>query len=122
MGEHVRVVVVDDLPDAADALAEMLRMDGYDVDVAYDGESALRSIAARTPRCVLLDIGMPGIDGHEVARRLRADHGSNIVLIAITGWGDSGDRGSAGFAHFDHCLRKPLDFAELATLLPPLAR
>ena len=122
MDENFRVVVVDDMPEAADALGKSLRMDGYEVVVAYEALGALAAIGEQKPLCVLLDIDMPGIDGVELSRQLRISHGDDIVLIAITGWGDSNERVSAGFANFDYYLRKPIDFAALAKLLPPLTR
>jgi DNA-binding response OmpR family regulator len=118
--DDVRVVVVDDLADAADALAEILRIDGYDVRVAHDGASALSVIAEHRPHCALFDIDMPGLNGAELAARLRDQYGDDIVLIAVTGWGEEDRRVASAFSQADHYLRKPVDTAALRKLLPPL--
>src|SRR5262249_5465198 len=88
-----RLLVVDDNRDAADSLAMMLRFRGSDVQVVYDGPAALEAMATYRPQVVLLDIGMPGMDGHEVARsiRMRPEFGE-VVLVAMTGWGQEDDR------------------------------
>ena len=99
------------------ALSEALVLDGFDVRTACDGATALQAIAEHTPLCVLTDVNMPGIDGFELAKRLRAQYGSEMVLIAVTGWGDRNDRASQEFADFDHCLRKPIDLDVLRRIL-----
>jgi CheY-like chemotaxis protein len=118
--EEVRVVVVDDVPDSAETLAMVLEMDGYTVRTASGGAQALDIIEQFEPLCVLLDINMPGLGGHELSQRLRQRYGEDIVLIAVTGWGGAEDRVSESFARFDHYLRKPVDRALLRKLLPPV--
>jgi CheY-like chemotaxis protein len=118
-GAADRIVVVDDDGDTTDTLAEALSLEGFDVRTAHDGASALTTIAAHSPMCVLTDVRMPGIDGFELARRLRATYGAELVLIAATGWGDPDDRAAPQFADFDFCLRKPIDLARLRRILRP---
>ncbi len=116
-----RVLVVDDNRDAADTLVMMLRFEGAEVHVAYDGEQALVLAEQLRPQAVLLDIGLPGISGHEAARRLRAQPwGSGLVLVALTGWGQAEDRRLALEAGFDTHLAKPADPAGLLALLGKL--
>ncbi len=113
-----RVLVVDDLADSAESLARLLRRWGHEVHIAHDGPSALLAATRTAPEVVLLDIGLPGMDGYEVARRLRDDparHG--IVLVALTGYGQSSDRRHARAAGFDQHLVKPVDVALLRSLL-----
>lgn len=112
-----RVVVVDDHAELAGTLAEVLSLDGFDVRTATDGDSALTVIAEHKPLCVLTDIDMPGMSGFELVRRLRDLYESDIVLIAITGWGTKDDRVAKEFDAFDYTLRKPIDLAFLRKLL-----
>lgn len=113
-----RVLVVDDNADAASSLALLLRLLGHQVHVANDGPEALQAVAADCPDLVLLDIGMPGMDGYEVARRLRALPGTERTLIvALTGWGQSQDRQRSKDAGFDHHLTKPVEPAQLQAIL-----
>lgn len=116
--DNVRVLVVDDVADAADTLACLLEMNGYEVHTAHDGAAALALIARWTPLCVILDIDMPGMDGLELAKHLRAEHGDNVVLIAVTGWNRDDPRVAETFSIVDHYLRKPVDPAVLDKLLP----
>ncbi len=118
--DEVRVLVVDDMPDSADMLALVLEMDGYKVRAAHSGEEALQIVEEFDPLCVLIDIHMPGIGGHELTRRLRARYGQDIILVAVTGTGVANDRISSGFAQFDHYLRKPVDLSLLKKLFPPV--
>jgi PAS domain S-box-containing protein len=112
------ILVVDDNRDAADSLAELLRMVGHDVVLAHDGAQALEVAAANHPDTVLLDIGLPGMDGYEVARRLRArPEFARARLIALTGYGQSSDRRATSEAGFEAHLVKPVDFVELERLL-----
>ena len=113
-------MVVDDVADSADVLALVLEMDGYTVRAVNSAESALAIVEEFEPLCVLLDINMPGIGGHGLARQLRALYGGAIVLIAVTGEGRVDDRISDTFAQFDHSLRKPVDLALLKKVLPPV--
>ena len=113
-----RILVADDNRDAAESLAELLRMNGHEVTVAFDGESALDEFARVHPQVALLDIGMPKMDGNAVAtaiRRTSAGHG--VTLVAITGWGQEKDRSQAMAAGFDHHLTKPVDPDRVQELL-----
>jgi len=116
-----RLLVVDDNPDAADSLAMLLRLQGHEVRVAHDGPAALQIAAASRPDLVFLDIGMPGMDGYEVARRLRQTPGlEKVVLAALTGWGQQEDRRRTAEAGFDHHLVKPVEPKTLEGLLAEL--
>jgi len=113
-----RVLVVDDNEDAANTLAMILKMEGHVVDTAYSGAQALERVDEFQPAVVLLDIGLPGLDGYEVAERIRAKHGKQgLQLIAITGYGQEADRARAREAGFMHHLVKPVDFADLRRVL-----
>jgi CheY-like chemotaxis protein len=106
----LRVLVVDDNVDAANSLAMALRMTGQRVRVAYDGATALSYAAEDPPEAVLLDLGMPGMDGYQVARRLRGEPATrSSLIIALTGWGQDADRRKSHEAGFDHHLVKPVD-------------
>jgi CheY-like chemotaxis protein len=119
----LRVLVVDDNRDAADSLAMLLRITGNEIRTTYDGLEALQVAGDFRPEVVLLDIGLPKIDGHEVAQRLRREPwGQRICLIAVTGWSDESDRARSRAAGFDHHLVKPLDTGHLAKLLDSLER
>jgi signal transduction histidine kinase len=114
-----RVLVVDDNRDAAQSLAAMLRLTGSEVETAHDGLQALRIAERFRPSLVLLDIGMPGMSGFEVARKIRAKPwGASIRLVAQTGWGQDEDRQRAREAGFDVHLTKPVDYASLMQLMP----
>jgi PAS domain S-box-containing protein len=116
--EAKRVLVVDDNTDAAATLELLLRSLGHEVETAYDGIEALRVAAAFAPDIVLLDIGLPGLDGYEVARRLRALHRERpLRIIAITGWGQEADRERSQEAGVDVHLVKPVDPTTLTSLL-----
>jgi len=112
-----RILVADDNKDTADSLQRVLQIFGYDVRVAYDGASALRVGAAFRPEVAVLDIGMPGANGYEVAREIRRQQGAQIKLVALTGWGQEGDRRRAMEAGFDYHLTKPVDPGMLNDLL-----
>ena len=117
-----RLLVVDDNKDAALTLAMLLRMRGHDVRVVHDGLSALDTAASYRPHMVFLDIGMPGMDGHEVARRMRQQAGlETVVLAALTGWGQQADRHRSKEAGIDHHLVKPVDSQALEDVLGSLA-
>lgn len=116
-----RVLVVDDNKDAAVSLATLLRLKGHDVRVAHDGPSALTMASAFRPSMVFLDIGMPDMDGYEVARRMRQQAGCEpVVLAALTGWGQEEDRRRTLAAGFDHHLVKPPEPKVIETLLDNL--
>jgi PAS domain S-box-containing protein len=113
-----RVLVVDDNRDSADSMALVLGATGYDVRTAHDGPAALAIAAEYHPECVLLDIGLPGMNGYAVAQRLRALPGcASATLIAMTGYGQEDDRRRSREAGFDHHLVKPVDFDVLTGLL-----
>ena len=113
-----RVLVIDDNHDAADSTEVLLGTLGAQTRVAYDGESGLAAVAAWKPDAVLLDLGMPGMDGFEVARRIRADRAlDGVKLIALTGWGQHQDRQRTREAGFDHHLVKPADPRALQAVL-----
>jgi len=112
------VLVVDDNRDAADSLAMLLRLLGAEVQIVYSGAEALAVLDDFHPNVLLLDIGMPGMDGHEVARRVRQlPEYRNVLLIAMTGWGQDEDRRRSSEAGFDYHLIKPADVGALETLL-----
>jgi two-component system, OmpR family, response regulator len=114
----VRVLLVDDNLDAAESLALLLQLDGHEVRLAHEGEQALEVAKTFEPQLVLLDIGLPGLDGYEVARRLRATpHGASTRLVALTGYGQAGDREKSTAAGFDEHLVKPMDPAQLGRLI-----
>ena len=116
--EPARVLLVEDNLDAAEALSELLRMWGHEVETAHDGVSALRTARQTRPGVVLLDIGLPGMDGYEVARELRSTPGlASTRLIALTGYGQESDRHRSRLAGIDHHLVKPVDVEQLRTLL-----
>ena len=113
--------MVDDNRDAAESLAIWLRLQGHDVRVSHDGESALAEASEFRPRLILLDLGMSGMDGFEVARRLRQHPGADGVrLAALTGWGQQEDRRRTQEAGFDHHLVKPIEPGKLEELLAGL--
>jgi signal transduction histidine kinase len=115
---HRRVLVVDDNRDAAQTLAVMLRLSGGEVETAHDGPAALKIAEVFRPDVVLLDIGMTGMNGFEVARTIRSrPWGSGVVLVAQTGWGQDEDRRRAREAGFDAHLTKPVDQATLMKIM-----
>ncbi len=116
-----RILLADDNRDALDSLATLLQCDGHEVHTAGDGAEAFALAAECRPDVVLLDIGMPKLDGYEVARRIRAEPwGKGPVLIALTGWGQDEDRRRSREVGFDSHLVKPLDPETLSALLARL--
>ena len=114
----VRVLVVDDNVDSARATAKILARNGYDVQVAYDGPSAVENAILHQPRFVFLDIGLPGMNGYEVAVRVRQEPGlKEAMLVAVSGYGEEGDRRRSREAGFDQHLVKPVDPLELLKLM-----
>jgi CheY-like chemotaxis protein len=112
------VLVADDNVDAAESLGVLLRLTGHEVTVVHDGEAAVAAARAQHPEVAVLDLGMPGLDGLEAARRIRALSGCQSTrLIALTGWGQESDRARTRAAGFDHHLVKPADPADVAALL-----
>lgn len=122
-GDRLRLLLVDDNVDAAAMLADLLELQGHTVEVAHDGERALASALARPPDVVLLDLGLPGLDGYAVAERLRrvpATRGA--VLVALTGWGHTQVRERTKAAGFDHHLVKPVEIEILRAVLASVSR
>ncbi|HET9482880.1 MAG TPA: ATP-binding protein [Xanthomonadales bacterium] len=112
--ETYRIVVADDNQDAAESLAMLLGLEGHEVRTVYDGEQAVDEVERFAPHIVLLDIGMPQLDGYQAAARIRArDGGLRPTLIALTGWGQEQDKQRARQAGFDHHLTKPVDLDAL---------
>ena len=117
--EDVRLLVVDDDVDAAAVLAELLQLEGYNVRVGHDAAQAFTIMAEFSPVGVLLDLGLPDQDGLEVARRLRADYGSSLVLVAVTGRASEPEKNAAEAAGFDYVIVKPVCLRLLRTIFPP---
>jgi signal transduction histidine kinase/ActR/RegA family two-component response regulator len=123
-----RILIADDNADSADSLAELLRLEGHEVHVAYDGEQALATFTHFRPDAALLDVGMPRLSGLDVVRAIRLHpHGQHATLIAITGWGQERDRRLALEAGFDHHITKPMHPEHIQALIetgrvPPVPR
>jgi signal transduction histidine kinase/DNA-binding response OmpR family regulator len=116
--EHIRILVVDDNVDAADSLAKLLRLDGHQIRTAYDGLAAIEAARAFKPQAVVLDLGLPGQSGYDVARRLREEFpAERPLLIALSGYGEARDRNRSQEAGFHHHFVKPLDFSVLVAAL-----
>lgn len=117
MGQHL-VLIVDDNTDAAESLGEFLKALGHTIHVSYDGITALDEAARLKPEVVILDIGMPGMNGYQVAKKLRSEVGLiSSLLVAVTGYAQEQDRLFAEAAGFDHYFAKPLDLTRLTTVL-----
>ena len=114
-----RILVVDDSVDSAETLGELLKIWGYDVRLAHDGPGAVAAARDYRPEVVLLDIGLPGIDGFAVAAQLRKEGIGGRMLVALTGYGEKQDRDKAQQVGFDHHLVKPIDPDTLQKLLAP---
>ena len=113
-----RVLIADDNRDAAESLALLLRLDGHEVTVANNGREALAAFNTLLPEVAVLDIGMPELDGYEVARQVRQQSlGRSVTLIAVTGWGQEADKASALAAGFNHHFTKPIEPEQLSQLL-----
>jgi DNA-binding response OmpR family regulator len=108
-----RVLLVDDNADSTEPLSLLLQSRGHQTRVAVDGEEAITVADTFQPTCVVLDLGLPGIDGYEVARRLRERHGATLTLVALTGWTGKEVRAKAADAGFDYHLVKPVNWQEL---------
>ncbi|HEX4928090.1 MAG TPA: PAS domain S-box protein [Burkholderiales bacterium] len=117
-GPGRRILLVDDNQDAAQSLRLLLEADGHEVRVADDGASGLEMARAYRPEVMLLDIGLPKMDGYEIARRIRADAAlQGTMLVAVTGYGQMHDRARASASGFDHHLVKPVEYRQLQELL-----
>jgi CheY-like chemotaxis protein len=117
-GTAVRLLIADDNVDAAESLAELMRIEGHEVRVAHDGREALAAFEDFAPDAALLDVGMPFLSGLEVARAIRLlPAGRRTLLIAITGWGQERDQREAMAAGFDYHATKPVDPARLQAMI-----
>jgi DNA-binding response OmpR family regulator len=117
-----KVVIVDNNREAADALGVHLQAAGYDVMVTYTGKDAWQACKEFVPAAMIVDIGLPRLNGFQLARRIRRTAwGMRALLIAVTGWGTSGDTELAKFVGFDHYREKPIDFAEIEQLVQATA-
>jgi CheY-like chemotaxis protein len=113
-----RILIADDNRDAAESLAVLLRLDGHEVTVVHNGREALATFNTLLPEVAVLDIGMPELDGYEVARRVRQQSlGRAVTLIAVTGWGQEADKARALSAGFNHHFTKPVEPEHLTRLL-----
>jgi PAS domain S-box-containing protein len=120
---RLRVMVVDDNVDMAQSMAMLVKAAGHEVRTFHDGPSMLEGALAYRPDAVLLDIGLPGMDGHEVARRIRQQPDlQRVVLVALTGYGQESDRQTSLDAGFDHHLTKPADFKDVHTILAAISQ
>jgi CheY-like chemotaxis protein len=119
----LRILVVDDQTDCADIFGLLLRVWGYDVRVAYSGKAALDLVQEQSPHVIFLDIGMPKMDGYELAVRLRQQANmSEVTLIAVTGYADEPHRARSREAGFDHYLVKPIDAGNLEGILKHISQ
>jgi DNA-binding response OmpR family regulator len=122
-GNSLRILVVDDNQDAAESLMLLLQCSGHEVQVAHDGEQALLTAQSFLPELVFMDLGMPGLNGFEAARRVRREKwGQDVMLVALTGWGQEDDRRRSAEAGFDKHLVKPVEYEEVDRLIGILAQ
>jgi len=119
-GEQVPVVIVEDDPDACEALKALVELDGYRVHTAASAEQAKVAVAEHAPLCVILDLGLPGCTGSDLVRSLRATQGHAVVLLALAGPGAREDPRDAEAAGVDYLLHKPLDIERFRHILQPL--
>ena len=117
-GSALKLLVVDDARDSADTLAELLRLDGHEVRVAYDARSASACMAEDAADCVLLDVQMPGTTGTELAAALRQRYGDSVVIVGVTGLQGLNPAFDPRVAGMDHCLVKPVSTKQLRKLFP----
>jgi CheY-like chemotaxis protein len=116
--EGLRVLVVDDNHDAAEVLRMLLESGGFNAEAVTSGAAALDAIPEYQPNVILMDIGMPGMSGHDVAKRIREQpQFDDITLVALTGWGQEEDRRESKASGFDYHLTKPVNFKVLKDLL-----
>jgi CheY-like chemotaxis protein len=113
-----RILMIEDDADAREVLQLALESEGQAVAVAADGAEGIALAEASRPDVVLVDLGLPGVDGYEVARRIRDALGAGVRLIAVTGYGRSEDRQRSAAAGFDQHLMKPVDVGDILSLLP----
>lgn len=113
-----RILVVDDNRDAAKTMAMLLKITGNEIRIAYDGLEALETANQFQPDIILLDIGLPKLNGYEVASKIRDESwGKNMIIVALTGWGQPDDRGRSAEIGFNAHMVKPVDYDELVKLL-----
>ena len=113
-----RVLVVEDMSDAAQSLAEVLRLWGYQVEIAYDGLAALAAVKSFLPHAVIMDIGLPGMTGFDLAKSIKADPASkDVLLVATTGYADAAAQKISKAAGFAEHFTKPLDLDALRAVL-----
>lgn len=112
-----RVLVADDNIDAGESLAMLLRLEGHYVELATNGPQAVELFERMEPDIAILDIGMPGLNGYEVALRIRQKAKKEVTLIAVTGWGQEADKARAAASGFDHHFTKPVEPAVLSALV-----
>ena len=118
-----RILIVDDNSDSAEALSQLLQLDGFEVDTEADGPAALRYVERHNPCVIFLDIGLPGMTGYELAQKLRQLPATrDAVLVALTGYGQEKDKNQAFEAGFDHHLVKPADIAQVRAILASWCR
>jgi CheY-like chemotaxis protein len=116
--QHLRIIVVDDNVEAADSLGRLLRLEGHQVACAYDGNSAVDLVESFRPNLAILDLGLPGLDGYEVAQRLRSNpEHRHVLLFALSGYGQEEDHRRSSQAGFHKHFNKPLDFPRLKQAL-----
>jgi CheY-like chemotaxis protein len=121
--QPIRILIVDDNVDAASTLSMLLRSDTHQIETAYSGREALKTVIAFMPDIVFLDIGMPEMDGYEVARAIRGmPEAGNPVLVALTGWGGENDRRRSQEVGFNEHLTKPADVSVIYATLDRLTR
>ena len=116
-----RVLIADDVRDAADTVALLLAEKGYETRAVYDGKAVLEVADQWQPQCAVLDLSLPGMSGFECARQLRRKFGTSIRLLAYTGWGGAGDHDRAMDAGFDAVVVKPADALDLLRLVEETA-
>jgi len=122
-GSAMRILIVDDNRDGADSLSKMLQLMGNDTRTAYDGQEAVDAAGNFRPDVVLLDIGMPQLNGYDACRRIRGQPwAENIVICAMTGWGQEEDRRRSHDAGFDHHMVKPVEPRALMNMLASIPR
>ncbi len=118
-----RILLVDDDPDSSEPLSLLLQSKGHETRVATDGAQAISVADEFKPNCVLLDLGLPRMDGYEVARRLRdRPYGSDVVLVALTGWAGRDVRSKAAEAGFDYHIVKPVNWDEVEKIVRRVVR
>jgi CheY-like chemotaxis protein len=115
--EKSRILIVDDNQDLATSLARLLRLLGHEVEVVFDGRKGIEAARTYRPRVVLLDIGLPNLDGYQVARTLRQEGFNDTMIIAISGYGQEEDRQRSREAGIDHHVTKPVDVKTIAELI-----